>query len=40
MPIIVQKYGGTSVDGVERLRVVADGVVRARDSGNDVIVGV
>ena len=30
MPIIVQKYGGTSVDGVERLRVVADRVVRAR----------
>ncbi|HEV2950743.1 MAG TPA: aspartate kinase [Actinomycetota bacterium] len=38
MPIIVQKYGGTSVDGVERLRVVADRVVRARDAGNDVIV--
>ncbi len=38
MPIVVQKYGGTSVDGVERLRVVADRVVRARDAGNDVIV--
>jgi aspartate kinase len=38
MPIIVQKYGGTSVDGVERLRIVADRVVRARDAGNDVIV--
>ena len=38
MPIIVQKYGGTSVDGVERLRIVADRVVRARESGNDVIV--
>jgi aspartate kinase len=38
MPIIVQKYGGTSVDGVERLRVVADRVVRAREAGNDVIV--
>jgi aspartate kinase len=38
MPIIVQKYGGTSVDGVDRLRVVADRVVRARDDGNDVIV--
>jgi aspartate kinase len=38
MPIIVQKYGGTSVDGVERLRVVADRVARARDAGNDVIV--
>jgi len=38
MPIVVQKYGGTSVDGVERLRVVADRVVRAREAGNDVIV--
>ncbi len=38
MPIIVQKYGGTSVDGVERLRVVADRVVRAREAGNDVVV--
>ena len=38
MPIIVQKYGGTSVDGVDRLRVVADRVVRAREAGNDVIV--
>src|SRR5918994_6069997 len=38
MPIVVQKYGGTSVDGVDRLRVVADRVVRAREAGNDVVV--
>jgi aspartate kinase len=38
MPIIVQKYGGTSVDGVDRLRVVADRVAGAREAGNDVIV--
>jgi aspartate kinase len=38
VPIVVQKYGGTSVDGVDRLRVVADRVVQARDAGNDVIV--
>src|SRR4029450_9136868 len=38
MPIVVQKYGGTSVDGVERLRAVADRVVKARDEGSDVIV--
>jgi aspartate kinase len=36
--IVVQKYGGTSVDGVERLRGVADRVVRAREAGHDVIV--
>jgi aspartate kinase len=38
MPIIVQKYGGTSVGSVERLQSVADRVVRAREDGNDVVV--
>jgi aspartate kinase len=36
--IIVQKYGGTSVGSVERIRAVADRVVRAREEGNDVVV--
>jgi aspartate kinase len=38
MPIIVQKYGGTSVGTVDRIRAVADRVVRAREDGNDVVV--
>jgi aspartate kinase len=38
MPTIVMKFGGTSVGSVERLQVVADRVVRAREAGNDVIV--
>jgi len=38
MPIIVQKYGGTSVESVERLLAVADRVVGAREDGNDVVV--
>lgn len=38
MPIIVQKYGGTSVGSVERIQAVADRVVRAREDGNDVVV--
>ncbi len=38
MPIIVQKYGGTSVESVERIEAVADRVVHARESGNDVVV--
>ncbi len=38
MPIIVQKYGGTSVGSVERIEAVADRVVRAREDGNDVVV--
>ena len=38
MPIIVQKYGGTSVGTVERVQAVAERVVRAREAGNDVVV--
>ena len=38
MPIVVQKYGGTSVGSVDRIEAVADRVVRTRDEGNDVIV--
>ncbi|HVF08956.1 MAG TPA: aspartate kinase [Actinomycetota bacterium] len=38
MPIIVQKYGGTSVGSVERIEAVADRVVHAREAGNDVVV--
>jgi aspartate kinase len=38
MPIVVQKYGGTSVGTTERIRLVADRVVRAREEGNDVVV--
>jgi aspartate kinase len=38
MPIVVQKYGGTSVGSTERIRSVADRIVRAREDGNDVVV--
>ena len=38
MPIIVQKYGGTSVGSTERIRAVADRVVRAKEDGYDVLV--
>ena len=37
MPIVVQKYGGTSVGSTERIRSVADRIVRAREAGNDVV---
>jgi aspartate kinase len=36
--LIVQKYGGTSVGSLERIRSVADRVARARRAGNDVVV--
>jgi aspartate kinase len=38
VPIIVQKYGGTSVGSVERIQAVADRVVAAREAGNDLVV--
>ncbi|MDP9184396.1 MAG: aspartate kinase [Actinomycetota bacterium] len=38
MPIVVMKFGGTSVGSVQLLRAVADRVVHTREAGNDVIV--
>ncbi len=38
MPLLVQKYGGTSVDGPERIRAVAQRVAAARRAGHDVVV--
>lgn len=38
MAVIVQKFGGTSVGSVERIRNVAARVKRERDKGNDVAV--
>ncbi len=38
MPTLVQKYGGTSVDGPERIRAVARRVAAARAAGHDTVV--
>ncbi|MDP3640896.1 MAG: aspartate kinase, partial [Alphaproteobacteria bacterium] len=38
MSIIVQKYGGTSVGSVERMRNVADLVIAERNAGHQVVV--
>lgn len=38
MALVVQKYGGTSVAGPERIARVADRVVSTREAGNDVVV--
>jgi aspartate kinase len=38
MPLVVQKYGGTSVGDAERIRAVADHVARTKRSGADVVV--
>ena len=37
MPIVVQKYGGTSVGDTDRISSVADRIVRARERGQDVV---
>jgi len=38
MPLIVQKYGGTSVGSIERIKHVARKVAEAKKQGNDVVV--
>ena len=38
MPVVVQKYGGTSVADPQRINAVADRVEAARRAGNDVVV--
>ncbi len=38
MALIVQKYGGTSVGSPERIKAVADRVIRWVNRGNDVVV--
>jgi aspartate kinase len=38
MALMVQKYGGTSVGDIDRIRHVADRVARARSRGNDLVV--
>jgi aspartate kinase len=36
--LVVQKYGGSSVDGAERIKKVADRIVETRQDGNEVVV--
>jgi len=38
MALIVQKYGGTSVGTIERIKAVAKRVIATRDKGNQVVV--
>ena len=38
MALLVQKFGGTSVGSVERIKAVAERISRSRDEGNDVVV--
>ncbi|MBW1982179.1 MAG: aspartate kinase [Deltaproteobacteria bacterium] len=38
MSLIVQKYGGTSVANIERIKAVAERVIKTRQAGHDVVV--
>ncbi|HEY6421876.1 MAG TPA: aspartate kinase [Pseudonocardiaceae bacterium] len=38
MAIVVQKYGGSSVESAERIKKVAELIVETRNGGNDVVV--
>ena len=38
MALVVQKYGGSSVDSAERIKKVAERIVETRNSGNEVVV--
>ncbi len=38
MALVVQKFGGTSVANIERIRNVAQRVIKTYDQGNDVVV--
>ena len=38
MALVVQKYGGTSMGNIERIRNVAKRVARTYDAGNDMVI--
>ncbi len=38
MPLLVQKYGGTSVGTIKRIEAVADKVIGYKNQGNDMVV--
>lgn len=38
MPLVVQKYGGSSLESAERIRAVAERIVATKKAGNDVVV--
>lgn len=38
MSLIVQKYGGTSVGDIERIKLVAERIIQAKSEGHDLVV--
>ena len=37
MALVVQKYGGSSLESAERIRAVAERIVATKKEGNDVV---
>ncbi len=38
MPVIVQKYGGSSVATTEKIRKVAETIIKRKEKGNEMVV--
>jgi aspartate kinase len=38
MSIIVQKYGGTSVETIEKINNIAERIVKRKSEGNDMVI--
>ena len=38
MPVVVQKYGGTSIGTIEKIKNVANKIIDEKNNGNDVVV--
>jgi aspartate kinase len=38
MPLVVQKYGGTSIGTIEKISSVADKIISEKNKGNDLVV--
>jgi len=38
MALVIQKYGGTSVANIANIEMVAQKVIKAKESGNQVVV--
>ena len=39
-PLVVQKYGGTSLGTMERIEYVADSIAKLRKTGINMVIGV
>ena len=38
MPIVIQKYGGTSIGTVDKILLVADKIISEKNKGNNLVV--